>query len=55
MGDKTEQLKEKFEDFVAKLKSLDVEVKDWNFSVGGNLEGTKIKVAVEVLVKAKPK
>lgn len=52
---KVEQIKESAKNFLAELKKLDVNVKEWNVAIGKAGEATSIKVCAEVLISPKKK
>lgn len=53
MTDKVEDFKKYLSDIEAKIKSLDLEVTDWNFSIGKSEAGTTVEFKIAVLVPKK--
>ena len=50
---RVEQIKDSAKKFLAEIKKHDVNVKEWNVSVGKSGEGTSIKICAEVLILPK--
>lgn len=52
---KVEQIKEIAKKFLADLKKIDVNVKEWNIAVGKAGEATSVKINAELLISPKKK